>query len=159
MAVTPPDIAVALGRAADSVTSTEDDTWTLWIADARMLIENRLGDLDELDQAKLDYVVREAVVAHIRHPEDATQVSVSIDDGTTSKTYKSSRGRVTILDEWWQLLAPEDASGAFTIDLVGGGTNHLPWCAATLGANYCSCGADIAGEPIYELGGWTGTEG
>lgn len=27
---------------------------------------------------------------------------------------------------------------------------HLPWCNLAFGANWCSCGADIAGEPIYE---------
>lgn len=29
-------------------------------------------------------------------------------------------------------------------------SGHLPWCSLNFGANYCSCGADIAGEPIYE---------
>jgi hypothetical protein len=27
---------------------------------------------------------------------------------------------------------------------------HAPWCNLNFGATYCSCGADIAGEPIYE---------
>ena len=27
---------------------------------------------------------------------------------------------------------------------------HRPWCSLMFGATYCSCGADIAGEPIYE---------
>lgn len=157
MAVTPATIATALGRA--SFTDTEDGQWSMWIADALMLIEARLGDPDELDQAKLDYVVREAVVAQVRHPDDATQVSVSIDDGATSRTYKSGKGRVSILDEWWNLLSPEDSLVAFTIDTVGSNSAHLPWCSYTLGANFCTCGVDIAGTPIYELGGWTGTEG
>lgn len=155
MAVTSADIGVALGRA---FTPAQDDQWSMWIADALMLIEARLGDPAELDQAKLDYVVREAVVAHIRHPDDATQVSVSIDDGSSSRTYRSGKGRVTILDEWWDLLSPGDAATAFTIDMVGTASTHLPWCSYSLGAAYCSCGVDIAGVPIYELGGWTGTE-
>lgn len=150
------DIAVALGRA--SVSALEDEQWSMWITDARMLIEARLGDLEDLELAKLDYVTREAVLAHIRHPDDATQVSISIDDGTSSRTYKSGRGRVSILDEWWSLLAPADAV-AFTIDTVGSTGSHLDWCSYTLGALYCSCGVDIAGVPIYELGGWVGTEG
>lgn len=29
---------------------------------------------------------------------------------------------------------------------------HLPWCSLNFGATYCSCGTDIAGEPIYEGG-------
>lgn len=157
MAVTPETIGVALGRAASS--SEETAQWEMWIDDARLLIEARLGDLLELDEAKLDYVVREAVVTHVRHPDDATQVSISIDDGSSARTYRSGKGRVTILDEWWDLLAPEVQGGAFTLDMLGTGSAHLPWCSYSLGAAYCSCGVDIAGTPIYELGGWTGTEG
>ena len=42
---------------------------------------------------------------------------------------------------------------AFAIDTAPSAcANHLPWCSLMLGATYCSCGADIAGEPIYELG-------
>lgn len=156
MAVTSDTIATALSRA--SFTVEEDATWSMWIADALMLIGARLT-IGDLDEAKVDYVVREAVVAHIRHPDDATQVSVAIDDGSTSRTYKSGKGRVTILDEWWHLLSPEESSGAFTLDMLGSGSAHLPWCSYTLGALYCSCGVDIAGVPIYELGGWVGTEG
>jgi hypothetical protein len=26
---------------------------------------------------------------------------------------------------------------------------HAPWCSLNFGATYCSCGADIAGAPIY----------
>jgi hypothetical protein len=45
-----------------------------------------------------------------------------------------------------------NSSGAFSI-LPTAGTNtlHAPWCAINFGANYCSCGADIAGYPIYEV--------
>lgn len=154
MAVTPETIQVALGRA--TISTAEEAQWSLWIDDALLLIEARLGDPAELDQAKLDYVVREAVVAHIRHPDDATQVSISIDDASTSRTYRSGKGRVSILDEWWDLLSPDTgSSGAFVVDVLGATTTHLAWCSYTLGANYCTCGADIAGVPIYELGGWT----
>lgn len=155
MTVTAATIRTALGRATS--TTEEDAQWSLWIADALMLIEARLV-LADLDEAKVDYVVREAVVAHIRHPDDATQVSISIDDGQSSRTYKSGKGRVSIIDEWWNLLSPADPV-AFTIDTYGTTSAHLPWCSYTLGALYCSCGVDIAGVPIYELGGWTGTEG
>lgn len=41
---------------------------------------------------------------------------------------------------------------AFSIDTAPSVTAHQPWCALNFGATYCSCGADIAGEPIYELG-------
>jgi hypothetical protein len=127
----------------------------MWIDDAEMLIEARrvLLGLDEPDEAKLDYVVREAVVAHIKRPDDATQVTVAVDDASSSRSYQTGKGRVTILDEWWALLGLVEASGAFSIDQVSRASVHLAWCSLMMGANYCSCGVDIAGVPIYEGGG------
>ena len=119
MAVTPEMIAVALGVTAPASDSTQYAQWEMWISDALMLIEARLGDPALLDQAKLDYVVREAVSEHVRHPEDVTQVTVSIDDGSTSKQYRSGSGRVFIRDEWWNLLSPTATAGrAFEVDTM-----------------------------------------
>lgn len=116
MAVTPADIAAALGVAAPDSESTQYAQWSLWVEDARFLISARLGDLAELDSATVDYVVRQAVVYFIQHPDDATQVSVSVDDGSVSRTYRSASGRVSILDEWWNLLDPDiEDSGAFSV--------------------------------------------
>ena len=153
MAVTPSMLAVALGQAAPEPGSITEQQWNLWIDDALMLIDLRvqaLGMLDPIDEAKLDYVVREAVVSHIRKPDDATQVTVSVDDASSSRTYRSGKGRVSILDEWWTLLGLTEPSGAFAFDMAGGGSAHVPWCSRMLGANYCSCGVDIAGVPIFE---------
>lgn len=154
MDVTPETIAVALGRTAPDEGSAEYAQWEMWIGDALMLIEARLGDLAELDQDKLNYVVREAVVSHIRKPDDATQVDVAVDDARASRTYSSSKGRVTIIDDWWELLSPKDSTvAAFSIRPSGGYYSaHLPWCSLAFGS-LCSCGVDIAGEPIFELGG------
>lgn len=155
MAVTPDTIAVALGVAAPSTDSPTEKQWEMWISDAEMLIETRrltLGLTDPIDEAKLDYVVREAVVAQVKKPDDATQVTVSVDDGSTSRSYRSGKGRVTILDEWWLLLGLTDPKGAYAIDMLGASSIHLPWCSLSMGAAYCSCGSDIAGYPIYEGG-------
>ena len=119
MAVTPGMIAVALGRTAPDADSPEFAQWAMWIADALMLIEARLGDTTLLDQAKLDDVVREAVAAHVRNPDSATQVTTSIDDASSSRQYRTSYGRVRILDEWWNLLEPAGSRGrAFSVDLM-----------------------------------------
>ena len=159
--VTPDNVAVALGRTAPD--SPEFEQWEMWIEDALMLIGARLvgtGDsqvasLDDLDQTKLDYVVREAVKAQVLRPDDATSVDVRVDDGSVSKTYRSSAGRVTIRDEWWDLLMPSNsASGAFSITPSASASNHMPWCSLAFGATYCSCGADIAGYPLYEGADW-----
>jgi len=154
MAVTPATIATALGVAAPDSGAPKFAQWSMWIADALMLINARKTALaieTDLDATVLDYVVREAVVAMARRPDDATQVAVSIDDGNVSKTFRSGTGRVTILDDWWALLgltAPN--GGAFSVDTVGADSIHQPWCALAFGALYCSCGADLAGFPLWE---------
>lgn len=152
--VNPAMLAVALKQAAPEPDSDTEKQWWMWIHDAVMLIEVRRAKLgaEAPGEMQLDYVVREAVVAHIKRPDDATQVTIAVDDGSSSRTYQSARGRVTILDEWWALLGLTEASGAFSVDMVGGSAVHLPWCAIMLGASYCSCGVDIAGTPIYEGG-------
>lgn len=157
MAVTPATIAVALGVAAPEPDSIQEQQWQLWIDDASMLIENRATQLDidiaSISEMTLDYVTREAVVAQVKKPDDATQVTVSVDDASTSKSYRSGKGRVTILDEWWTLLGLTDPSGAFAIDMVpASGSNHVPWCSLLMGANFCSCGVNYAGVPIFEVG-------
>ena len=101
------DIETALGR---TLSDSEEAQATQWIADALMLIEARLGDTDDLNQNALDYVVREAVVARFRNPEGFQ--SESIDDYTYR--HGTETRRVTILPEWWELLAPLTQSEAFS---------------------------------------------
>ena len=155
MTVTPAMIAVKLGVTAPVSGSIQEQQWQLHIDDALMLIENRAEkldvDLSTVTEIKLDYVVREAVVEHIKKPDDATQVSITVDDATTSKSYRSGKGRVSILDEWWSMLGlVEPDEGAFAFDMVAGvGSIHDLACSLRFGATYCSCGADIAGKPIY----------
>lgn len=152
MSVTPAMIAVAVGVAAPTSGSVTEQQWQMWIDDAVMLIDTRAEQLQitDLDEAKVDYVVREAVVSQVKRPDDATQVTISVDDGSTSKSYRSGKGRVTILDEWWTLLGLTEPDGAFAFDMARSNSVHQPWCSLLMGATYCSCGADIAGYPIYE---------
>lgn len=155
MAVTASDIATALGRDEPAEESPELAQWSMWIADAAMLIgaeaKRRGVEVDTLDEVTVDYVTREAVVAQVRRPDDATSVEIAVDDGREARRYSTSRGRVTILAEWWELLFPSAISNgkAFAIDSVPEGTAHAPWCSLNFGATYCSCGADIAGVPIF----------
>lgn len=124
--ITPAKVAVPLGQVEPDSGSVTESQWKMWIKDALMLIDDRATALAKTpDQAKLDYVIREAVVEHIKRPDDATQVTIAVDDGSTSKTYRSSKGRVTILDEWWKLLGLGALAGrAFEADTMpaGGGS-------------------------------------
>lgn len=160
--VTPALIAVALGQAAPASGSSTEARYAMWIADALMLVQVRYDGIGDdalvVDQALLNYVIREAVVAHAQRPDASTQVSTSVDDSTVAKTYSTGKGRVAILDEWWALLGLTNAtgSGAFSFRPSGsglGGGPHQPWCSLYFGALYCSCGADLTdyAYPLYEF--------
>jgi len=121
--VTSAQIAVALGQSAPVSGSAVEAQWSMWIADALLFIQWRVTALDvdeaSIDQTALDYVIREAVVAQVRKPDDSTQVAVSVDDTSVSKTFRSGPGRVTILGEWWELLGLAGTRGkAFMVDLM-----------------------------------------
>lgn len=160
MAVTPADIAIELGAAAPDPGSPQHAQWSMWIEDALNQIKWRAARLSiafaGLDSEQIDYVVRLAVAGHVRNPDSATQVSVAVDDASTSKMYRSGAGRVVIDDDWWDLLGlMRSSSDAFSVDTAGTAMSaHRDICNLNLGANWCSCGADIAGYPIYEHG-WT----
>jgi hypothetical protein len=50
-----------------------------------------------------------------------------------------------------QELCKSAPTAAFSVDTAPGcATIHSPICSLMFGALYCSCGADIAGEPLYE---------
>lgn len=50
-------------------------------------------------------------------------------------------------------LSDDNSGKAFAIDTAPSLSGlHAGWCALEMGANYCSCGADIAGVPIFEMG-------
>ena len=51
-----------------------------------------------------------------------------------------------------EICATGGEAKAFSIDTAPSGSAHLPWCDLYFGSASCSCGTDIAGYPIYELG-------
>lgn len=111
MSVDYTDVAVALGRPADSFGVEEQAQIQYWINSARMLIRGRLGDLDLLDQEVLDYVVTEAVAAKATNPEGA--VAETVDDYSYRLPEESQR--VTIREDWWQMLSPRRRGRAFSV--------------------------------------------
>lgn len=55
------------------------------------------------------------------------------------------------IEQLQALCRDASSSGAFALDMTASTTTaHRPWCAQYFGALYCSCGADIAGFPLYE---------
>lgn len=149
---TPEDIAVDLGRDPSSLDAIETAQWQRWISDAVRLIEKRIGDVVP-DPGDLDYVLRQAVVAMAQAPTPGVESeSVQIDDGGVTTRYRSAIRRVEILPAWWEMLGVTASGGAaFSIDMTGGeAAIHQPWCDVYLGGATCSCGASLAGFPLWE---------
>ena len=49
-------------------------------------------------------------------------------------------------------FSEEELAMTVSIDTAPTSSEHLPWCDLMFGGAACSCGAGIAGYPIYELG-------
>ena len=148
---TPEDIAVDLGRDPDSLDSITTAQWQRWIDDAARIIDKRIGDIVP-DPGDLDYVIRMAVVSMAQAPAPGVESeSVQIDDGGVTTRYRSATRRVEILPAWWELLGVKSGGAAFSIDMTAGCVAaHQPWCDVNMGGLDCSCGASLAGFPLWE---------
>ena len=151
----PEDIAVAMGRSAESLDNLERAHFQRWIDDAALLISQKVADDAVIDANVLDYVIRQAVVAVAQGPQpNVSSESVQVDDASLTTRYVRAARRVSILPEWWAMLGVSGSGRAFSVDMAGARTAHRLWCDLAFAGATCSCGADIAGYPIYEGPSW-----
>ena len=111
MTITARDVEINLGRL---LSPSENQQVGQWIAWAEATIAARMGNLDALDQDALGMVITEAVTARVRNPEPVSQSTISVDDGSVSKTYRRSSGLIEILPEWWTALGWVEPATAFS---------------------------------------------
>lgn len=122
MPVTWQNVATALGRPASDFSEEAQAQITHWLTGIELLIRSRLGDLAQLDQDALAYVMAEAVAGKVRRDTALTRessVTVSVDDGNVTRRFEQPPAPVTsddITDELWDLLSPIATSEAFTIN-------------------------------------------
>lgn len=149
--ITPTDIAVRLG--SDSLSGVEKAQYAAWINEALYLIGLKVN-IATADIEALDYVLTQAVLDLASGPAPGViQESIQADDGMISTRYAKAQRRIVILPEWWEMLGVTVGGGqAFSIDMGYETSTHWPWCDRGVGASTCSCGASIAGFPIYEGG-------
>lgn len=72
--------------------------------------------------------------------------------GVTGDTRTARKGMFlpSELDDLKALCSTGGAGKAFSVDTAPGTTSiHAPTCSLAFGALYCSCGADIAGVPLW----------
>ncbi|MDN7120300.1 hypothetical protein INN71_02725 [Nocardioides sp. ChNu-153] len=120
MTVTPTDVAENLGRPAPDQNSPLYKQWDRWITAVLLVIKNRLGPTEQLDQDTLDYVVLETVSerAAVALRQGQTSTTVTVDDGTVTNRWENStdtRG-FDFDDRWWgwALLLPRTSQEGFS---------------------------------------------
>ena len=164
MSWTTPDDVIASWIGDD--VPTDADLIQRWIDRAERLLRREFPDLqdriDSGDEPDLEATVIDVVVAMatrvFRNPAGHRSVSgqetTGQFSGSNTITFGGNNpGALGLLDEERDALRPPDAprgGQAFSIGVApAGATDHLPWCSLWFTGKWCSCGADIAGFPIY----------
>ena len=146
---------------------TDADLIQRWIGRAERLLRREFPDLqdriDSGDEPDLEATVIDVVVAMVtrvfRNPAGHRSVSgqetTGQFSGSNTITFGGENpGALGLLDEERDALRPPDAprgGQAFSIGVLSASAvDHLPWCSLWFTGKWCSCGADIAGRPIYE---------
>ena len=92
-----------------------------------------------------------------RNPSGVRQVQETTGTFTGSTTFAGvAPGQLYLEDSERDLLREPGQAGAgaaYSVSLLAGAQPvHSPFCSLQLGGVRCSCGANIAGRPIYENG-------
>lgn len=107
---------------------------------------------DQLDEAKL--ILVGAVKRWAEASSGALQAEQVGPFGVTLDTRQRTGFNLwpSEIEALQAICATLTTAGAFSLDTAPSLSGaHAPWCALAFGGNYCSCGADIAGYPIYEM--------
>lgn len=143
----------------------DEATLDVWIGRAERLVRREYPTL----QARLDSgtepdlqdtiidVVSAMVTRVFRNPQGLRQTQETTGQFTASMTFAGTNpGGLYLEPEERDALRPPDApktGQAYSVGLsTATGGIHVPWCDLLLGGDRCSCGADIAGYPLYEVG-------
>ena len=143
----------------------DTDQVALWIARAERRIRAAVPDIqaridaDEPDLLENAIDVAVAMVTRVyRNPSGHRSISgqetTGQYSGSNTITFGGNNpGALELLDDERDALRPPDAPAtgqAFNVSTIGeGAVQHLPWCSLWFTGKWCSCGADIAGYPIY----------
>lgn len=155
-------MALTLTNADDLAPFAEidDAKAALMIADAlarAALIAPCINDDDFAYEAAAKAIIRGAILRwHDSGSGALTQESETTGPFATSKTVDTRQG------ERRSLFWPSEINdlerlckaftGAYAVDTApGAGDAHSETCSLRFGADYCSCGVDVAGYPIYEI--------
>lgn len=111
---------VRIAAGLDSLTDLQRSQVERWIDSAVMMIRNRFGSLDALEQSAVEYVISEAVAARLMRPGfGRISTEVAVDDARAVTRYSGDGSTVLISDDLWAYLQPRRrARGAMSVPLA-----------------------------------------
>lgn len=110
------------------------------------------GDLTVGQRKAVKAILRGAIMRWSDVGTGAVQTDSSGTLSTTTDTTAARRGMFwpSEIADLQKICSDGESGKAYTVDTVGFGTVHADVCSINFGAAYCSCGADIAGFPLWE---------
>ena len=138
---------------------SEQERASVLLGDAATRIRAAVSDVDaRVNTGALDAgipllvsveMVRRAMLAPVDQAP-AGQVQQTAGPFSKSVSFANPTGDLYLTKAERQMLGG-GGQRAFTVPMGGPSRAvHRPWCNLAFGASWCSCGADIAGVPIYE---------
>lgn len=131
----------------------EDATYTAALV-APCLAPDRVFTLSTIQLGAAKAVIRGAI---LRWNEAGTGALSQQSAGPFQQTLDTRQQRRGMfwpseIDQLQKICTNTAVGGAFQVDTVGALTaSHAEICSINFGATYCSCGAVLAGAPLYEL--------
>lgn len=155
----PSDLPAGTG---DSIGLTKeqmiDDAESLAYLSAPCLVDLAAVPVDERTPEQVRQVkATQAILrgAIMRWSDAGSGGATTVSAGTLSETVDQNARKgmfwpseITSLQK---VCSPTTGGGAFSVDTVGSGSIHADVCNLNFGAQWCSCGADLAGFPLYEV--------
>lgn len=115
-------------------------------------IEAEVLELTGLEVADHPIWVTNLVVVAVGRSYNNPHADESQTTGPFSRRLAKAGG-LLLKSERLRLTKLAGAGGAFSITPSGTTTTHAETCSLYFGADYCSCGADIAWFPLYGVSG------
>ncbi|MFE3060592.1 hypothetical protein [Nocardia sp. NPDC059239] len=110
-----------------------------------------LGDLTDEQKAAAKAIIRGAVLRWADVGAGSVTTKTAGPFGQTVDTTRRNLYWPSEIKQLQDICASVDAGKAWSFSRTAAmSTTHAEACALDLGANYCDCGADLAGMPLYE---------